>query len=433
MRGWGWTRRLNPFAPGTGPLPSADSPDDGPPIPADSYWLAAALFASIAATNILTPLLPQVRDDLGISIAMAGIVVATYGLARLFIDLPSGFVVERIGEGRLAWLGLVLLTSSSMGGAVAPNVEWLIAARVGAGLGSGVLTTVILTALSSTAPDHSRGQVMSLYQIANNVGIAFYPLVGGILGTLFGWRSTFLFTALAALACGAILIPVLRRVDTTLAGRKGGSRAAPRVAPLVGWPLRRALGAIYFGVTVNMVNRHGFRNTVLPLYAAASIGLGSISIATGIAVMSIVGIIVVTPGARIGDRIGRRPLLVRGLAILAVGDLAFLLTGDYITFILAAVLLGTGDFFSSSQTALLSEVVPAERRPRVLSGYRFFVDLGALIGPIMLAGLMDLFGAGSAILVASALLATGSLVARIGIPDSVGVFRPESASGGNAR
>jgi len=47
--------------------------------------------------------------------------------------------------------------------------------------------------------------------------------------------------------------------------------------------------------------------------------------------------------------------------------------------------IGFGDFFSSSQTALLSEIVPPDQRTKVLGGYRFSADLGAFVGPVLLA------------------------------------------------
>jgi MFS-type transporter involved in bile tolerance (Atg22 family) len=99
-----------------------------------------------------------------------------------------------------------------------------------------------------------------------------------------------------------------------------------------------------------------------------------------------------------------------------VGDLVFLFTHDLVTFLAAAALIGFGDFFSSSQTALLSEIVPPEQRTQVLGGYRFSADLGAFVGPVLLAGVMDLGSAQMAILVAVAILFTASLVARLGVP-----------------
>jgi MFS family permease len=188
---------------------------------------------------------------------------------------------------------------------------------------------------------------------------------------------------------------------------------------LHGRPRVLAIAAANAGVVANMVNRHGFRNTVLPLYAATVLGLGGVSIATAIALMSITGLMVATPGGMLGDRIGRRRIISAGLAAIAVGDLVFLVTGDLVTFLAAAALIGFGDFFASSQTALLSEIVPPEQRTKVLSGYRFSSDLGAFVGPVLLAAVMDLVNAKAAIILAAAILLSASLVARLGIPRSV--------------
>lgn len=385
-------------------------------IPTDARLLGVALFFAIAATNILTPLLPDVQADLGISIATAGLVVSTYGFARLLTDLPSGVILDRVGERRLAGIGVLLLAGGSAAGALAPSVEWLILARITSGLGSGLITTVALTALSWTAGPSNRGQVMSVFQLANNTGIAFYPLIGGALGSVLSWRATFVVAAAGALASGAILMPLLARIEHGQKQDAVSGRTQALAFQLS--PRRRAvaIGSVYATVVCNMINRHGFRNTLLPLFAASVLFLGPVEIATGIAVMAIVGILVVTPGARLGDRIGRRRILVVGLLVLAVGDLCFLGANSYWTFILAAAIVGSGDFFASSQTALLAELVAPQQRAQVLAGYRFFVDIGALVGPILLAGLMDAVDARLAIVVSAAIVGAGSLIAKVGVP-----------------
>ena len=387
-------------------------------IPTDARLLGVALFFAIAATNILTPLLPNVRSDLGVSIATAGLLVSTYGFARLLTDLPSGFILDRIGERRLAAIGVLLLACGSLAGAFAPGVEWLIVARVTAGLGSGLITTVALTALSWTAGPSNRGQVMSVFQLANNTGIAFYPLLGGAIGSLLSWRATFIVAAIGAIAAGAILMPLLARIEHGQKRDAVSGRTQALEFQLT--PGRRAvaIGSVYAGVVCNMINRHGFRNTLLPLFAASTLFLGPVEIATGIAVMAIVGILVVTPGARLGDRVGRRRIVVVGLLVLAIGDLTFLGAQGYWTFLIAAAIVGSGDFFASSQTALLAELVPPQQRSQVLAGYRFFVDIGALVGPLLLAGLMDAVDARLAIVVSAAIVAAGALIAKVGVPSS---------------
>lgn len=398
-------------------MTGADAASDAAPapIPREALLLAASIFLLIAATNILTPLLPDIRTDFGVSITTAGLIVGSYGLARLAVDLPAGFLADKVGHRRLSVIAIVVLLGSSVIGALAPSVEALIAARIGSGFAVGILATVILSALSATASPANRGKVMSLFHVANNTGIAIYPMIGGLVGLAAGWRATFVISAGLAIIAAVILLPLLLRID--LGGNAGGGKGGGDARRILhGRQRRMAIAVTNYGVVANMIHRHGFRNTILPLYAATALGLGGISIATAIALMSITGLLVATPGGMLGDRLGRRRVITAGLAAVAVGDLVFLLTGDLLSFLLAAALIGFGDFFTSSQTALLSEVVPPEGRTKMLSGYRFSADLGALIGPVMLAAVMDGFGPQAAIILAAAVLLSASLAARLGVP-----------------
>jgi MFS family permease len=354
------------------------------------------------------------------------VIVGAFGLARLAVDLPAGFLASRIRPRLLSVVAAILLVVSSIVGLQASTVEILIAARIGSGIGVGILATVILAALSATASPTNRGKVMSLYPMANNVGIALYPLVGGVIGLLIGWRATFGITAVLAVAAAAILLPMLSHVE--IRQKRGGRESGPEDPRVLhGNPKRIALLVTNGGVVANMVHRHGFRNTILPLYAATVLGLGGFSIATAIAAMALTGFLVMAPGGALGDRVGRRRVIATGLAAVAVGDLAFLLTGDYLSFLVIAAIIGLGDFFSSSQTALLSEIVPARQRTMALSGYRFSSDLGALIGPIMLAIVMDTWGVQAAIVTAAVVLFVASAAARLGVPAKVDLSVAETA------
>jgi MFS family permease len=400
---------------------NSDQSGARPRMPREAYVLFCGLFLSVASNNLITPLLPAIRGGMNVSLASIGTYVSAYGLARLIVDLPSGALTTLIGPRPVAVVGVALNAVSSVAAAFAPNFAVLFAARVGAGVGAGLLATVILSALSDVAPPAIRGRVMSLYQVANNLGIALYPLIGGVLGSLIGWRAGFAAGGIAAILSGVILAPVMGRI--TAAKPAPTKKTSPQES---GVRIRHlasvlALVAIYFGVVANMVNRHGFRNTVLPLFAESHLGLNEVQSAAGITVMSLTGILVAIPGAALGDRIGRKPILVAGLAVLAVADFVFpYLTTNFTTFILAGMLVGLGDFFASSQTALLSDMVEGPRRALALSAYRFFVDLGALVGPTLLAVLFASYGANAAIWAAAALLLVASIAGLVGIPRRAG-------------
>ena len=63
----------------------------------------------------------------------------------------------------------------------------------------------------------------------------------------------------------------------------------------------------------------------------------------------------------------------------------------------------------------------------MLSGYRFSADLGALIGPVLLAAVMDTVGVEAAIFTAAAILFVASLAARIGVPAHIDRVEPFAA------
>ncbi len=395
-------------------------------IPRDSLLLGISTFAFIAATNILTPLLPEVRDEFGVSIATAGLIVGSYGLARLLIDLPAGFLADRVGHRRISIIAVILLVASSLLGWAATSVEMLIASRVVSGIAAGTLGTVQVAALAATATGPARGRIMSVFGLANNAGIAVYPLLGGVIGAVWGWRPTFLVTAVLAVVAGVVLLGILSRLQLGHGSARGGGSDPELV--LEGPAKTRASFAINFGVVAMMVHRAGVRNTILPLYAATVLGLSGVNIATALAFMAVSGLLVATPGGMAGDRFGRRRVIVTGLIAIAAGDLALILTHDLVTFLLVAGLVGFGDFFTASQTALLTEIVPAAERTRTLSGYRFASDLGAMIGPIILAAVMDTADTRTALILAVAILVTAATLTYTFVPSRVDALRIRRAS-----
>jgi len=387
-------------------------------MPREAYVLFCGLFLSVASNNLVTPLLPAIRSGLGVSLASIGTFVSAYGMARLIVDLPSGMLVSRVGPRSIALVGVSLNCVASVVAVFAPSFGVLMAARIGAGVGAGLLATVILSALSDVAPPQIRGRVMSLYQVANNLGIAIYPLIGGLAGSWLGWRAGFACGAIAAALSGLVLAPVMGRLGAMTVSsakvRKGGPAVAGAISRMAS---AVALCAIFFGVVANMINRHGFRNTVLPLFAESRLGLNEVQTATGITVMSLTGILVTIPGAALGDRIGRKRVLVAGLVLLSIGDFVYpAVATSFTSFVFAGAIVGLGDFFSSSQTALLSDMVEGPRRALALGAYRFFVDVGALVGPLLLASLLAAFGADAAIRTASVILLAAALVGQFGIP-----------------
>lgn len=398
-------------------------------VPRSARWLALALLAAIASGNLLTPLLPEIRDEFGVSLTTAGFIVAAFGLARLIVDIPSALLADRFGLVGLSVAGVAMLISSTVVGFLAPTVEIFIASRVIAGIGVAIVAMVVLSAMSLTTGRASRGRAMSLIQVANNTGIAVYPLIGGAIGIFFGWRFTFIVAGVLAIISALLLLPTLVR----LVGSHGGvASAAGRMGDEPPVMTRRRLGlallVTYIGIVATFIHRHGFRNTFIPLYGATVLGLGTAPISIAIATMAVCGLLVSQPGGALSDRLGRRRVIVSGLLAIAVGELLFLWTGDVLAFLIAAAIVGLGDYYSSSQAALLADLVEPKHRNKSLSGFRFSVDLGAIVGPIMVAVVLDNHGPFGAIVATSGILAAAAIANFIAIPSSADERRSAQTS-----
>ncbi len=380
----------------------------------DALILGLALFLVVSAGNILTPLLPLVQREFGVDYTTAGSLVSAYGFARLALDLPAAFLEQRFGSGRLAAGGITVGLVGALLTATGPSFELVVIGRIFMGLGASVIALVVLTTLSAIAPPHARSRVLTVYSMANNLAIAFFPVVGGIVGEVWGWRSTMWVSG--ALTCvGAVLLALVFSRRAAAQKRAGPSTAGGTEETFaMSRGMVAAITTVYLGVIVYMVNRHGFRNTALPLFAHDRLGLEPLAIASGITVMSLVGLVVAIPAAVVADRWNKRLVIAAGFVVLAIGDFSYFGANNYVTFILASVVLGAGDFFAASQTAALAELSPARRRSRILGAYRFSSDLGAAIGPLAVAGLLQFAGYERMIETLCVLLLLAALTAWIG-------------------
>ena len=389
-------------------------------MPKHARTMFIGLFLSVASNNLFTPLLPDIQHDLRSSAAAISTFVAAYGLARLVVDLPAGAFTAKFGPSKIVVVGVAFNVGGSVVGLLGPNLATLVVGRILSGVGAGLVATVGLSALSDLAPPAIRGRVMSLYQVANNLGIAAYPLLGGLVGSWLGWRAVYVVAVVLSAACGLVLAPALAEAGRAAKASRAEAKKGTAGPGLSGRVVMWAFVAIYFGVLVSMMNRHGFRNDVLSLYAGNDLGLSPVQTATGVTVMSLVSIVVTIPGAALGDRIGRKRVVVAGLAMIGIADAVFpALAGNYAGFLVATVIAGLGDFYASSQTAQLAELSAGPRRVFALSVYRFFVDLGALVGPLVLGSVFGAFGIVPTMLVIAGLLFLAALFTVFAVPTRI--------------
>jgi len=170
--------------------------------------LGACVLASAMAFidgSALTVALPRLRADLAADLASVQWVLNGYVLALAALTLIGGALADAHGKARMLALGCLLFGAASAACALAPSVEWLIAARVMQGVGAAIVAPASLALIGATYPRAERNRAIGVWAAASALTTAGGPILGGWLTETFGWQSIFWINPPVALATVALL------------------------------------------------------------------------------------------------------------------------------------------------------------------------------------------------------------------------------------
>jgi fucose permease len=191
----------------------------------------------------LTPVLPLLRMHYAASHAEMGILVSSLILSHSFIQLPAGFIVDKIGVQRALSLALTL---AFMGNALCvwtQDYGFVLAMRILAGLGTGLIFVAGIKYAAVSTPVSSRALVQSIFGSLINAGSVLPFFVSPLLID-YGSGLIFLFTSLL------FLVPLGFALSWNLKEGKEQDTAVRGKGALFGSPHLWSLGishAVFFG------------------------------------------------------------------------------------------------------------------------------------------------------------------------------------------
>jgi DHA1 family inner membrane transport protein len=172
--------------------------------------LAVGAFGIGTTEFVMMGLLPDVADDLHISIPSAGHLVSAYALGVVIGAPLLAAATARMSRRKVLIALMGLFVAGNALSAFAPDYHWLLAARFVSGLPHGAFFGVgAVVATNLAAPERKARSVSLMFLGLTVANIAGVP-VATFIGQHFGWRATFLGVSaigLAAIASLAFLIP----------------------------------------------------------------------------------------------------------------------------------------------------------------------------------------------------------------------------------
>jgi EmrB/QacA subfamily drug resistance transporter len=449
---------------------------------------AIALFMVSLDNLVVTTALPVIRRDLGASLQDLEWVVNAYTLTFAVLLLTGAALGDRFGRRRLFVIGLAIFTIGSAAAALSPSSGVLIAARAVQGLGGAIVIPLTLTILSASVAPERRALALGAWGGIGGLAIAVGPLVGGAIAQGVNWHWIFWLNVPVGVV--AVVLAFLRLQETRgPEGRldlPGLALASGGLLGLVwavihgnedGWTNPQILAAFAVGAvllvlfaawerrTANpMLPLHMFRSRAFAAANAVSLlmyfgmfgsifllsqffqvvqGLNPFEAGLRVLPWTAMPAFVAPLAGLFAGRIGSRPILVTGLALMAIG-LAWLAavsspTVPYTSFVPAFVIsgIGMGMFFAPIANLVLSAVYP-EEEGKASGANNAIREVGGVFGVAVLASVFSANGSYAspqayvdglipAVWVGAAVVAVAAVVA-LAIPARIaaGIRRPIS-------
>ncbi|WP_067824108.1 MFS transporter [Nocardia inohanensis] len=376
-------------------------------LPVEIWVLVGSAFTIAIGFGLVAPALPQFARSFGVGVAAASFIVSAFALMRLLFAPMSGRLMQRLGERPVYLTGLIIVAVSTGACAFAQTYWQLLILRSLGGIGSTMFTVSSLALVIRMSPPAERGRVSGVYSTSFLIGSIMGPLVGGALSFL-GLRAPFVIYCIALLIASLIVYVALK--DSPLVLPESGT-GAPVMTFRQGLeqPAYRAALWSNFG---NGAAVFGVRMALVPLIVVEVLDRDAAMAGVALTVFAAGNAAVLFLSGRWSDQLGRKPFLVCGTLICALGTAGLGLAPALPWFLVASFIagLGSGMFSPALQAAVADIVGPGTRGGPVLAGYQMSADLGTFLGPYVIGLLADRASYGVALTATGVLLASASAV-----------------------
>ena len=350
---------------------------------------------------IITPILGQIGEELGIGESALGTLVSAYSIMVGIFAILAGPVSDKIGRRQILLLGTGVMTGALLMHHFVIGYYSFLAVRVGAGCAGGILSGAAVSYIGDYFPYNRRGWAIGWVMSGMAFGqIAGIP-IGILLAGAYGFKVPFYLFA-AAMAATFVLIwfrvpqPDVQRA----AGRLTVVSAVRNYRTMLAQSEIAAAAVAYFTMFLGV----SFFVVYLPYWLEQSLGASSTEIASLFLVGGIANVLTGPQAGKLSDRIGRKRIII----LSSVGlSLVMLLTtvlvrefwAAYLLFFVLMVLVAMR---LSPFSALLTALVSDERRGSLMSMAIALGQVGFAVGAAAAGPLYSGFGYGSNTVVAAA-------------------------------
>jgi MFS family permease len=330
------------------------------------FWMSIA---------ILLPTLPAYINKIGIGQEQLGWIMGSFAIGLLATRPIVGKLADTRGRKFVLIIGTIVAAIAPLGYLTVTSVPLLMVIRAFHGISIAAFTTAYSALVVDVSPVAKRGETIGYMSLANPVGVALGPAIGGYLQVAGMYSTIFWISVICGvISClGANQLSAKPILFTAL-----GSKIEPPAPTSIWKILTNPALSIPAAVLLLIGFPFGALHTFMPLYIQDShIDLNPGLFYTMAAMASFSARTVI---GRRSDRYGRGIFIAGSLCCYTAGMYCLANGGSKFSFIAGAILegLGTGTLIPMV-IALVSDRSLPEHRGQVLSTCTAGLDLGIAI------------------------------------------------------
>jgi MFS family permease len=344
-------------------------------LPREVWSLIGANAVIALGYGVVAPVLPQLARHFGVGLSAATFIITAFAVMRLCAAPPTGLLIQRLGERRIYVSGLMIVAVSTAACAFAHTYWQLLVFRALGGIGSTMFFISALALMIRMSPHDARGRVAGMFSGGFLVGSVIGPVLGSLTAGL-GLNAPFLIYGALLLVAAVFVLVSLRNSELAAPADDDELIVTVRVALS-----HRAYPVALLSNFATGWSFFGLRFALVPLFASEVLGHSAGIAGLALAAFAVGNVIAVIPAGRLSDRIGRKPLLIIGLALAGISTASLGLTPSLPIFLAEAVIAGAASgIYGSPQQAAVADIIGRARGGQAVAAFQMMSDFGSIVG-----------------------------------------------------
>jgi MFS family permease len=364
-----------------------------------SAFLPTLLFST--GEGAIIPIIPTVAHSLGATLAIAGLIASMIMVGEVFGDIPSGWLVARVGE-RAAMIGGALVAVIGLAIAVfAPNPFVLGLGIVLVGLATAVFALARHAFMTSFVPQRIRARALSTLGGTFRAGYFVGPFIAaGVIALTGNTAAVFWVDIVGCLGAAIVLLivadpsealGVARVAHASAAQLDAGRQEVAEESHGLFKTIRANRGVLgKLGTGAGLIGAlRASRQVILPLWAV-SIAVSDSNTALIIGIAGAIDFALFYTSGWVMDRFGRLASALPSMIGLGVAHLvlavSFGLPERFVWFVTVALFMSLANGLGSGILMTLGADLADKSNPApFLGAWRFTGDVGSAAAPLLVS------------------------------------------------